>query len=321
MMRHRDRQAATAGHRLDAPGAAGLAAAEAPLAEAQASQAPASQMPESEAPLFADVLCAVDGTRASLAAVSQAAQLGGPWTHLTLLAVTSTGSGAPFFRSAAISSLRVRRVIDRATRVAVDAGVDSTPEVDPGGPPSAVIVKRAEEHDLLAIGAPVRSALGGFGGGVAAVTLRSFMTPLLLARPAPAGEGTLDRVLIASDGSDSSDGLVRLAAKLLARRRSEAVLVHALGSESQSQRHRIAAQQELLAVACDGRVTAVTEPGDACEVLRNVARRERVTLAVLGSRRRSGVASALGSVSRRAVHVLPCSALVIPPERLQQLIA
>lgn len=272
--------------------------------------------PAEEAPAFASVLCAVDGTRASLAAVSQAAQIAGPGARLTLLAVTSAGSGSPIFRSAAISSLRVRRVIDRATAVAAGAGADFTPEIDPGGPPSKVIVSRASAHDLLAIGAPARAPLGGFGGGVAAATLRSFKTPLLLARPAHPNEGAFDRVLIASDGSDSSDRLVRLAARLLAGRGSEVVLVHALGSESQSQRHRIATQRDLLATSCRGPVNAVTEPGDACEALLDLARRERSTLVMLGSRRRSGMASALGSVSRRLVYLLPCSALVIPPERL-----
>jgi len=266
-----------------------------------------------EAPLFADVLCGVDGTRASLAAVSQAAQIAGPETRLTLLAVTSTGSGAPFFRSAAISSLRVRRVMDRAARVAEDAGVAYSREIDPGGPPSAVIVQRGGSHDLLAIGAPARTPLGGFGGGVATATLRSFTTPLLLARPATPGDIPLDRVLVASDGSESSDGLVALVAKLLASRGGEAVLVHALGAESQSQPHRIAAQQHVLAEACEGRVRVVTEPGDACELLTAVAKRERSTLAVLGSRGHAGLGSMLGSVSRRAVHALPCSALVVPP--------
>ena len=46
------------------------------------------------APLFANVLCAVDGTRASTAAVRMAACLAGPEGSLTLLAVTAAaGSG------------------------------------------------------------------------------------------------------------------------------------------------------------------------------------------------------------------------------------
>lgn len=270
--------------------------------------------PDPEEPPFVDVLCAVDGTRPSLAGVSQAAQIAGPGAHVTLLAVTAAGSGPPLFRSAAISSLRVGRVLDRAAGVAADAGVAFDRVVDPDGPPAAVIVKRAMTRDLLAIGAPARSPLGGFGGGVATATLRSFTTPLLLARPAVSGAGTLDRVIVATDGSDSSDEVVSLAARLPAGRGGEAILVHALGSESQSQPHRVASQQGLLARACDGRASAVTEPGDACEVLLAVARRAHATLVVLGSRKRGGIGAVLGGVSRRTVHLLPCSALLIPPQ-------
>jgi len=45
--------------------------------------------------VFTNILCAVDGTRASTAAVKLAASLAGPDGHLTLLAVTAvSGSGA-----------------------------------------------------------------------------------------------------------------------------------------------------------------------------------------------------------------------------------
>lgn len=280
----------------------------------------AHAVPESSAtahsPVFHDVLCAVDGTRASLAAVAQAAALAAPDAKLTLLAVTSAGSGAVHFRSAAISSLRVRRVLDRAAAVAEEAEVRYETEIDPAGPPSTVILQRAADHDLLALGAPARSPLGAFGGGVAMATLRSFSTPLLLARPLPAEHGITDRVLIASDASDSSERLVALAADLLSDRDAAAVLVHALGAESRSQPHRMAAEAEALRRACEGHVVVVAEPRDACETIVAAAKREQTTLAVIGSRRRSGLGSTLGSVSRRAVHALPCSVLVIPPEQL-----
>lgn len=267
-----------------------------------------------EAAPFQDVLCAVDGTRASLAAVAQAAAIAGPDGRLTLLAVTSAGTGAAHFRSAAISSLRVRRVLDRSARVAEEAGVAYERVVDPGGPPSAVIVQRAIGHDLLAIGAPARSPLGSFSGGVASTTLRSFATPLLLARPAPAGQRLFETVVIASDASESSERLVQLAARLLAGRDATAVLVHALGAESRSQPHRMASEQQTLSGACEGRIRLVAEPGDACATIVDAAKREGATLAVIGSRRRAGIWSTLGSVSRRAARALPCSVLVIPPE-------
>lgn len=265
---------------------------------------------------FGDVLCAVDGTKASLAAVEQAAQLAGPDGRMTLLAVTSaTGSGR--FRAAAIGPVRVRRVLERATRIAEQAGVSCETEVDPGGPPSTVIVEKARHHDLLAIGAPARSGLGAFGGGVAVATLRTFTTPLLLARPDGSARPLAERILIATDGSDSSDRLVALAATLLPEA-SGAILLHAQGAESRSHPHRIRAQQETLQAALGERVELLVEPGDPCDMIVQAAERERASLVVIGSRRLAGLGSTLGSVSRRAVHALPCSVLVIPPEHLAE---
>ena len=56
--------------------------------------------------VFTNILCAVDGTRTSTAAVELAVSLAGPDGHLTLLAVTAvSGSGA--YTTAAISPGRV----------------------------------------------------------------------------------------------------------------------------------------------------------------------------------------------------------------------
>lgn len=266
---------------------------------------------------FSQVLCAVDGTHASLAGVAQAAALAGEDAHLTLLAVTATGTGSSHFRSAAIGPLRVNKVLDRASRVAEQAGVSCEQVIDSSGPPAAVILERAISYDLLAIGAPMRSALGRFGGAVATATLRSFKTPLLLARPASPAASPMDRVLLASDGRESSERLVAFVSALLGDRAGEILLVHAVGHESRSQPHRIAAQGRLLSEAHAWRMRVLVEPGEAASVILHAAGTERASLIVIGSRRLSGVGAVLGSVSRRVVRALPCTALLLPPERLQ----
>jgi nucleotide-binding universal stress UspA family protein len=138
------------------------------MSETPATQRSDAQAAPSRGPVFASVLCAVDGTLGSSAAVKQAAALAGPDGHLTLLAVTAvTGSGA--YRSAAISPTRAKRLLDDAAGIAEAAGVPSTLVVDPASPPSQVILDRAAQHDLLAMGAPATSWLGGMligGGGV-----------------------------------------------------------------------------------------------------------------------------------------------------------
>ena len=264
---------------------------------------------------FEHVLCAVDGTRPSFAAVEQAAQLAGRQGHLTLLAVTAT-RGTGRFRSAALGSLRAGRAIERASEIAERSGVSFTPVVDPGGPPSKVIAERAGGHDLLALGAPARSAFGTFGGSVAVETLRAFTTPLLLARLC-SGRPVTETIVVASDGCEGSSALVALAGGLAEPNCRRIVLVHAQGSESNAHPHRILAQKALLERTCGDRARATIEPSDACDLIEQIVDAQNATLAVLSSRKATGLGAMLGSVSRRAVRTLGCSVLVIPPEYLR----
>lgn len=262
---------------------------------------------------FQRVLCAVDGTRPSYAAVAQAAQLVGRRGSLTLLAVTAP-RGAGRFRSAALGKLRAGKVIEHASHLARQSGVPFTTVVDPAGPPSKVIGARAGEHDLLAIGAPSHSVFGSFGGSVAVETLRAFTTPLLMARPL-AGQGLTETIVLASDGLQGSDALLELAIELAGPSCRRVVLVHAQGSESSAHPHRVLAQKQRLERACGARAQVLIEPRDACELIEAAVAEHEATLAVIGSRRAGGVGAMLGSVSRRAVRTLDCSVLVVPPAR------
>lgn len=263
--------------------------------------------------VFADILCAVDGTRGSFAAVEQAAAMAGPTGHLTLLAVTAvTGGGA--FRHAAISGSRAELVLDRAGDIAYNAGVASTKVVDPGEPAVEVILQRAAGHELLAIGAPVTSWLGGmFVGKVASKALGGFTTPLLAARALPLEHRFAERVIVASDGLCESDRVVDLAGRLAHSRGSELVLLHAIGVESNARPHRIEDQirrvQDTLGRPIQTRIEAA-EPREL--ILASAALNGAASLLVMGSRRLDGV-RALGSVSRRIVHEARCSVLLVPP--------
>lgn len=270
--------------------------------------APASRPPRP----FERALCAVDGTKPSFTAVQQAAELVGSQGHLTLLAITAPRGGGRF-RSAALGSLRAGRVIERASQIAERSGVSFTPVVDPGGPPSKVIADRSADHDLLALGAPSHSAFGTFGGSVAVEMLGAFTTPLLLAR-ATAERPLAEVIVVASDGCEGSDALVELAVQIAQSGCRRIVLVHAQGSESNAHPHRVLAQKALLERGCGDRARTTIEPSDARDLIEQMVDAENATLAVLGSRRISGVGAMLGSVSRRVVRTLVCSVLVIPPE-------
>lgn len=277
----------------------------------QASSMTATQHDERPA-VFTDILCAVDGTRASFTAVRQAVSIAGPNGSLTLLAVSAT-AGAGAYRTAAIDPARIKRVLDIATHLAREGGVRCNRIIDPDGPPSRVIVQRAAGHDLLAMGAPTTSWLGGlFVGGVVVSAMRSFTTPLLLARPAPEEQPFGRRTLVASDAGEDSDGIVGMAAALARQHDGGVMLVHALGPESKARPHRVSSQIRMLEAELQDACESHIEPGPAHEVILEIARSAQASLIVMGSRRLGGL-KALGSVSERVVHEAPCSVLVVPP--------
>jgi nucleotide-binding universal stress UspA family protein len=264
------------------------------------------------ASVFANILCAVDGTWTSTAAVEMAASLAGPDGHLTLLAVTAvSGSGA--YTAAAISPGRVDLVLSNAKRIADDAGVPSSTVVDPGGPPVEVILKRASDHDLLAIGAPATSWLGGMlTGGVATTALSQFTAPILFAHRSFTGSLRGRQILVASDGEEGSDHIVDLAGRLGQSEGAQVTLVNALGAESKMNPRAIKAQARALQLALPNAGEPRIEPGNARDVILDAAKHTKAALVVIGSRRLHGL-HAFGSVSRRVVHDAHCSVLVIPP--------
>ncbi len=282
-----------------------------------ASEAGKSGGGESAGRVFSDVLCAVNGTRRSFAAVEQAAILAGNTGHLTLLSVTAV-SGTGAYRTASISPPRAERILEQAARMAHDAKVPCDSVLDHDSPPPQVVLERAAAHELLAIGAPRGSWIAGkVRDSVSAAMMGSLTTPLLVAR-APHNEvGFAQRIVIASDGEDGSDELVALAARIGREHGSRAVLVSAAGIESHAHPHRIQEQARQLDEALDGRSELRVEVADAAEAIVRTAKETDATLVVMGSRGIGGL-RALGSVSRRVVGEAHCSVLLIPPERLRR---
>src|SRR5271166_2566132 len=83
------------------------------------------ERPLAPAPVFANILCAIDGTRGSTATARMAASLPGPDGHLTLLAVRAASSAGPD-AMAVLSRSRAKRTLDRAKRIGEAAGVPCT---------------------------------------------------------------------------------------------------------------------------------------------------------------------------------------------------
>jgi nucleotide-binding universal stress UspA family protein len=265
---------------------------------------------------FADVLCAIDGTQESLAAVEQAAVLAGRNGHLTLLEVTSfehVGS----YRGPEILPAQATQIVHDAARIAEKSGLPFTVEVDPETPPSQVVLDWSAKRDLLALGAPSTGWLGGiFRRGVAVTAEGSFTTPLLVARSVSTSEHFARRILIASDGLPDSDALVEFARGLARDHWADVVLLHAIGLESKARRRRVEAQASRLQLALGGASEVRLEKGSARSMIVETAGAMDASLIVMSSRRLKGP-RVIGSVSRRVVHEGHCSVLLVPPERLQ----
>ena len=262
---------------------------------------------------FRDILCAVDGTSGSTAAVKLAASLAAPDGRLTLLAVTAVkGSGA--YETADISPTRAEQVLHSAKRIAKQAGVSVLATIDPRGPAEEIIAEHAAEHELLVLGPPATSRLVEvIAGRVADATLDRFTTPMLVVRRPFAATLRGGQILVASDGEEGSDRLIELAVRLGASQGAHVTLVNALVNESKMNPRAIEAQAKALKSALADAGEPQIEPGKPWEVISKAAERIAPVLIVVGSRGLGGVRS-LGSVSRHAVHEAPCAVLVVPPD-------
>jgi nucleotide-binding universal stress UspA family protein len=273
-------------------------------------------------PMFANILCAIDGKEGGFSSVEHAAALAGPQGHVTFLAVTSFRSGGAH-RGAAIGPIRAAEILERAEAIAREAGVPYTSEVDPGTPPARVILDWSVRYDLLALGAPASSWPAKLlSVGVGDQALGGFSHALLVGRPLEANRRLGDRIVVASDGSEASDALVDLAGRLARVRGADVTLVHALGRESPIKRGRpreqdgtLQEQERTLASRTSGATELVAKPGRAGAAIVSAANAADASLVVMGSRRLEGL-RAMGSVSRRVAHQARCSVLLVPPDTL-----
>jgi nucleotide-binding universal stress UspA family protein len=267
--------------------------------------------------ILGDIMCGLDGTRTAYEAVRQAAALAQPNGRLELVVVTGGGTAAGkrnVIEQTVISPMRARRVLQYAARLAREAGLRAEAELDERGPVREVLLERAHNHTLLALGAPAMSRHAHILiGGVASAAVHTLPVSLLVARHPPAGVPFAARIVLASDALARSDGLLELGIDLARKRKAELVVVHAARAESRFRPARIARQSERIRDALGKRGRMCVIPGHAGEMILQCAAQERASLLVLGSRRVGGV-RALGSVSERLVHDASCSVLIVRPE-------
>ena len=105
-----------------------------------------------------DIVCGVNASRHADEVVRQAAALAAGDGRLTLVAVTAIrGATVGTRQAAALAPVRAQRALDRAERIAEEAGVTAVSEIDQRSPVEDVLLERAAGHGLLAIGPPSSS--------------------------------------------------------------------------------------------------------------------------------------------------------------------
>ena len=274
--------------------------------------------PNGAAPIFADILCAIDGRDADITAVEQAVALAGTHGHVTSLLVTSHRSGGAY-RGPAIGPTQAAEILHRVKGIARDAGVPYTNEVDPGSPPAGVILDWSARYELTALGAAASSWPARLLSlGVGDRSIGGFTNALLVARPLAGDRHFADRIVVASDGSETSHALVDLAARLADPRASNVTLVHALGRDPikrgrlRERESTLQDQDETLSARPRATTELMVKPGRAAAVIVAAAAAAGASLVLMGSRSLDGV-RAMGSVSRRVAHQARCSVLLVPP--------
>jgi nucleotide-binding universal stress UspA family protein len=138
-----------------------------------------------------------------------------------------------------------------------------------------------------------------------------------------AGASRVERILVAMDFSLCALRALAYGEELARKFGAELILVHAEGislvaSETGNVGHAVA-ERELARVVDQLRaeqleVRGLLRPGSPAEEILNTAETERVSVIVVGTHGRSGLADVLlGSVAERVVRSAPCPVLTVGP--------
>jgi nucleotide-binding universal stress UspA family protein len=252
----------------------------------------------SDGSIFRRILCGVDGTPASLAAVGQSVLLEEEAGNLRVIAAADTAKGAHAGFAGSHAAELMEQDAEKALAEARAIAPLATHELVIGNP-IAILLRAAEQATLVAVGSHGRGRTAALLlGTVAARLLRDSPGSILIARSADNLEDWPRSVVVGLDGSAESAAAYAVARALADRFGAS---LDAVGSTGE-QFDREAAE----AIAPDLR----EEPGSALEVL--TAASDAADVVVVGSRGLHGL-KALGSVSERLAHRARSSVLVVRP--------
>jgi nucleotide-binding universal stress UspA family protein len=196
---------------------------------------------------------------------------------------------------------------------ALGAGVDLTVRIHPGGSPLEGILEEVKtvDPDWIILGRKGSTGLSRLLMGSVTARVIGLCPCSVLVVPKEATL-RLQRILVASDGSEDSDAAWRQALAIAERANSEVIAVTVARSESleldcqmilqhleaSAGRHRVAFQ-------------GLVYRGRAFEAISQAAQEEWADLVVMGTHGRGGLAHLLmGSVAERVIGLVQCPVLV-----------
>lgn len=262
--------------------------------------------------LFRCVVCGVDGTDESRAAVAQVGRLlAGIEDACRVVLVSAWNTGAsvqvgwspPIARTASFPREELRAAVDGVRSLLPASAQVETVVVE--GPPGPMMLTELGRHEatLVAVGSHDHRRISGMLlGSVAAQLLHDAPCPVLMARGQP-GDGFPARVAVGADGSDESARAIRTAAAIAKRCGSALEAVVATGGGGSPDP---AAVRSALDAAAGPETPLRMESDAPVDALAGLD----PDLLVVGSRGLQGLRS-LGSVSERVAHVARCSVLVV----------
>ncbi len=272
------------------------------------------------------ILCPVDFSEPSAAALRLAADLAGS-THAGLILVhASTLPAPPYFTESQIADLS--RQFKNSLKEADRALQEFAARVSPGCPAGRVVVdmmpvdailKTARESgtDLLVMGTHGRSGFNRFLlGSVAERLLRESTIPVITVRETSGAHArSIRRILCPVNDSPAAKNALQFAARLATSLNAELTALHVVEAHAADRR------PDLCAWLSDGdrqacRAQEVVESGDAADRILNTARQSSYDLVVIGAQHRLFAdTTVLGTTTVRVVRHSPIPVLTIvnPP--------
>lgn len=263
---------------------------------------------------FADIVCAVNGSRGSAEAARQAVALATPGSALTFVAVFyATGTGLA--ETAGLSERRARKALDESAGLAQRAGVAVSTKLRKGRSPNQILLAESKRHELMVLGSHGGSRAGGILLGSTATRAAHEASGALVVARRPVGRWRdfPTAILVATDGSPGSWAAASAAARIARARGSRIVVLYVPSEPAHEQREAVSEQAAAIQELTGAKPTLTDGGGHIAERIVDVARSERCSLIAIGRRGLTGI-RALGSVSERVVHQARCSVLVVPPE-------